>query len=156
VDEGSVRAWIDQLVVQDLLVVDEDDGFPLLAMTEAGKTLCKGQGTVRLGRRIASKTKASRKTRERGAAAAGGDQDGFERLRAWRRLAAERIGIAPYLIAHDATLHALAAVKPTTSAALLGVKGMGERKVQRYGAAILAVIGGADPQSAVDGMTGET
>jgi ATP-dependent DNA helicase RecQ len=156
VDEGSVRAWIDQLVVQDLLVVDEDDGFPLLAMTEAGKTLCKGQGTVRLGRRIASKTKASRKTRERGAAAAGGDQDGFERLRAWRRLAAERIGIAPYLIAHDATLHALAAVKPTTREALLGVKGMGERKVQRYGAAILAVIGGADPQSAVDGMTGET
>ena len=152
VDEGSVRAWIDQLVVQDFLVIDESDGFPLLALTDAGKALCKGVGGVRLGRRIARATKPTRKGRERAAAATGADQDGFERLRTWRRLAAERFGIAPYLIAHDATLHALAAVKPTTREALLGVKGMGERKVQRYGAAILAVIGGADPQTAADGM----
>ena len=150
-DEGSVRAWIDQLVIQGFIMVDEASEYPILVMTEAGQSLCKTAAPFRLGRQRPV-AKAARKERTRKPTASGPEGDSFDRLRAWRRLAAEVLGIAPYLIAHDATLHALAAAKPSTREALLGVKGMGERKVERYGAAILAVLAGADPQSAADAM----
>ncbi len=55
----------------------------------------------------------------------------------------------PYLVFNDLTLRAFAAERPADRAALLNVKGVGESKLKRYGAAFLAVIAGADPEEAV-------
>jgi len=41
----------------------------------------------------------------------------------------------------------MAAVKPKSLEALRGVKGVGERKLERYGAAFLEVIAGKSPEA---------
>jgi ATP-dependent DNA helicase PIF1 len=68
------------------------------------------------------------------------DQDLFERLRAWRAEVARAKAVPPYVIAHDKTLNALAALKPRTPQELLQVPGFGSKKVETYGADILAIV----------------
>jgi ATP-dependent DNA helicase RecQ len=58
----------------------------------------------------------------------GVDQGLFESLRALRReLAADR-GVPPYVIFSDTTLRDLARLRPSTPDALLGIRGIGEKK----------------------------
>lgn len=70
------------------------------------------------------------------------DEALFERLRTWRFKRAQQDQLPPYIIAHDKLLQELARRKPQTSQALLGVKGMGQGKLDRYGSEILAVLAG--------------
>jgi ATP-dependent DNA helicase RecQ len=66
----------------------------------------------------------------------------FERLRALRkRLAGER-GVPAYVVFSDKTLQDMAARQPRTRAEFLAVHGVGQRKLEEYGAAFLAAIGG--------------
>ena len=74
---------------------------------------------------------------------AAGDTAAFEALRAWRREEAARQSVPPYVIFADRTLAELARDRPTTPAALLRVNGVGQAKLERYGAAVLAVLGAA-------------
>ncbi len=64
----------------------------------------------------------------------------FDELRQWRYDRAQRDGVAPYMVAHDTTLHELAARKPQTEQALLGVKGMGKSKIEKYSSDLLAIL----------------
>jgi ATP-dependent DNA helicase RecQ len=66
----------------------------------------------------------------------------FEALRARRRELAAEAGVPPYVIFHDSTLREMAELKPTTLHALARVSGVGEAKLERYGAAFVAVIAG--------------
>ena len=150
VSEPTVRAWIDQLVVQGHLAIVEDGDYALLGLTDAGRALCKGVGTVRLGEQQAAKPQ--RKTRSGGSAGSastpvmeGADKVIFDRLRTLRRLMAERHQVAPYMIFHDATLHQMAATQPADLAAMRTIKGVGESKLAHYGQAFLKVLGGMDP-----------
>ena len=134
VPEGAVRSWIDQLVVQGYLEIRDKEGFPLLAMTEAGRTLCQQEGPVRLGRfeerPRAGRAKAAAKA-ARAAAEGTLDAEGaelFERLRALRRLIAERLHVPPYVVFSDATLRELVLARPRDADELLQVKGIGEHK----------------------------
>ena len=52
-------------------------------------------------------------------------------------------GVPPYVIFHDSTLLALASRQPRTLSDLAEIPGMGERKLERYGAAFLAVLASA-------------
>ena len=45
-----------------------------------------------------------------------------------------------YVIFHDATLMDMARHRPLEAAQLLGINGVGRRKLERYGAAFLDVI----------------
>jgi DNA helicase-2/ATP-dependent DNA helicase PcrA len=67
----------------------------------------------------------------------------FDALRAWRTDAAREAAVPPYVIAHDATLQAIAEDRPRTLAGLRRVKGMGPARIDRYGEAILAAIAAA-------------
>jgi DNA helicase-2/ATP-dependent DNA helicase PcrA len=64
----------------------------------------------------------------------------MEALQLWRRERAKRDAVPAYVIAHDSTLHDIAAARPTTIAALRRVKGMGPVKLDQYGQEILAVV----------------
>lgn len=66
----------------------------------------------------------------------------FDELRQWRLARARVDGVAPFMVAHDSTLHELAARKPQASQALLGIKGFGKAKLDKYGADILKIIVG--------------
>ena len=155
ISEHNVRAWIDQLVVQGHLVITEEGDYPLLAVTDSGKALCKGIGAVRLGE---AQAKPARKSRSSGLDKSGKDQpvmEGadkvlFERLRLLRKLLAEKHQVAPYMIFHDATLNQLAATKPVDLPAMRLIKGVGESKLAHYGAAFLSVVTGTDPTVAAE------
>ncbi len=64
----------------------------------------------------------------------------FERLRRWRRDRAASDGVPPYVVFHDKTLAAIAEAKPTSSAALREIAGVGPAKVERYADDVLAVV----------------
>jgi ATP-dependent DNA helicase RecQ len=68
------------------------------------------------------------------------DEALFDRLRALRRRLAEELGVPAYVVFSDATLAAMAAVRPTTPEALLRITGVGQIKLARFGAAFLAVL----------------
>jgi hypothetical protein len=68
------------------------------------------------------------------------DEALFERLRSWRLKRAQKDQLPPYIIAHDTLLQELARRKPRTIQSLLGIKGMGQGKLDRYGSEILAVL----------------
>jgi DNA helicase-2/ATP-dependent DNA helicase PcrA len=61
-------------------------------------------------------------------------------LREWRRRRARDDAVAAFVIAHDATLRAIAEARPASLSSLARVKGMGPTKLERYGAEILAAI----------------
>jgi DNA topoisomerase-3 len=60
-----------------------------------------------------------------------------EALRGWRHRLAQANRVPPYVILHDSTLLTIAAVRPQSEDELLAIKGMGPKRVERHGAAIL-------------------
>ncbi|MFW5752942.1 MAG: RecQ family ATP-dependent DNA helicase [Planctomycetota bacterium] len=146
----TVRAWIDQLIVQGHLAIVEHNRMPLLTMTAAGRDLCKGSGTVRLSDFPAPRS-AGPQRRASSAKDAGLDPaatDLFERMRQLRRRIADEADIAPYMVFSDASLRDMALLKPRTPDEFLLCHGVGATKRERYGAAFLAVIAGMDPERA--------
>jgi superfamily II DNA helicase RecQ len=75
------------------------------------------------------------------------DAEVAKRLRTWRLVEAKKRGIPAYAVFHDATLEALAAMKPRNEAELLAVPGIGPGRIARFGAELLTVLG--------DGTVGE-
>jgi ATP-dependent DNA helicase RecQ len=64
----------------------------------------------------------------------------FERLRAWRLQIARDRHVPPYVVFHDTTLRELARLKPTSVDALRHVYGIGARKAEDLGEAIVSVV----------------
>lgn len=65
----------------------------------------------------------------------------FEALRVWRRELAKELGKPPYVLFIDRTLVAIAKLKPACIDDLLGIPGVGRRKVERYADSILEIVG---------------
>jgi ATP-dependent DNA helicase RecQ len=148
--EFSAAGWrelIDQLLFEGLLVEQPNDGRPLIALGEAEAVRAVYRGERALSVRTAPRgTKTAsdrpRKRRDRASPALVG-QDGalFEALRAWRRGEASRQRVPPYVIFHDQTLADIARQRPAGLAALLAIDGVGQGKLERYGAAVLEIVG---------------
>ncbi len=66
----------------------------------------------------------------------------FERLRAWRLKEAREADVPAFVVLPDRTLRVVAREQPASAVDLLAVPGIGPTKVERYGPALLAVIGG--------------
>ena len=64
-----------------------------------------------------------------------------EETRALRRRLADARGVPAFVIFSDATLLAMAAMRPSSPAELLEVPGVGPHKLESYGAAFLAALG---------------
>ncbi|MBI4422094.1 MAG: RecQ family ATP-dependent DNA helicase [Elusimicrobia bacterium] len=149
--EAAVRSWTDQLIVQGFLEVTEEGDYPLLRITEAGRALCRDEGSVRLGVPVPAAQRGKKKARAAAKGAAAdlpADDALFERLRALRRRISARLSLPPYVVFHDSALLEMAALKPRTLEELRGVKGVGDRKLERYGEAFLKVIAGQAPENA--------
>jgi len=70
------------------------------------------------------------------------DEQTFERLREWRSAIAAEAKLPAYVVFTDATLVAIAETMPADEGALARVPGVGATKLQRYGEAVLEVLGG--------------
>lgn len=149
--EASIRAWIDQLVVQGHLQVSDGE-YPLLQVTESGFNVCRGNESVRLGQPVVrppgKKTRRSKSVES----LAGESVPMFENLRRLRLLLARKQKIPPYMVFADSVLASMSAFKPTTMEMLLQIKGVGERKLERYGKAFLDVLSGSEPEEVMESI----
>ena len=73
-----------------------------------------------------------------------GDLDGdlYMALKALRKTLAEERAMPAYIVFSDATLVQMATRRPRTQADLLAIPGVGPKKLELYGAAFLALLGG--------------
>ncbi|TAJ23630.1 MAG: RecQ family ATP-dependent DNA helicase [Planctomycetota bacterium] len=153
---AEVRAWIDQLVGQDLLRISGDQ-YPILVVSPTGSEVLKRQREVVLYALPVARPKRTRGATRSGPldgasdAASGGASDAaassadpalFDRLRALRRALARERGVPPYLIFNDRTLEQMATSKPRTVEEFRAVKGVGDKKAADLGPAFLACIAG--------------
>jgi ATP-dependent DNA helicase RecQ len=139
----EVRGYIEQLIARGLLV-QTDDAFPIVRLTADGVALMKDEGAmpdlVLARQRKPVKDKLPKRSRVETESWAGVDRDLFEALRALRlRLARER-HVPPYVIFHDTSLRELARLKPSSVEAMRHVYGVGARKADDLGEAVLDVI----------------
>jgi DNA helicase II / ATP-dependent DNA helicase PcrA len=74
------------------------------------------------------------------------DDELFGRLQSWRSAVAQTAHVPPYVVFTDATLTAIAERAPSSEAQLIEIAGIGPRKLGLYGAAVLALVGGARPE----------
>ncbi|MCB9492084.1 MAG: RecQ family ATP-dependent DNA helicase [Dehalococcoidia bacterium] len=72
----------------------------------------------------------------------------FQALRAWRSERAKAEGLPAYTVFSDRTLRELVTVKPRNVHALLGVWGLGESRVERFGPELVRVIREAEAAAA--------
>jgi superfamily II DNA helicase RecQ len=64
----------------------------------------------------------------------------YEALRTWRSHLARRQASPNYIVASNAELAAIAKLNPTTLQELHKVKGMGEKKISKYGEEIIGLL----------------
>src|SRR5882672_1517327 len=144
VSEAQWRLLLRQLVALHIVAVDSAR-FNVLLLTDASRAVLKGERAIQVRRhneraRGARQRKGAARTAA-GPALAPSAQERFERLRAWRAGVARERGVPAYVVFHDETLRAIAQAQPQTRAQLRTISGVGERKLEHYGAAILQEVG---------------
>ena len=75
------------------------------------------------------------------------DVELLDRLRGWRSEEAKEQQVPAYVVFTDATLTAIAEQRPSDNAALVRIPGIGARKLDRYGPAVLALVSDPDGSS---------
>ena len=65
----------------------------------------------------------------------------LERLKAWRLAEARTQSVPAFVILHDKTLAEIARQRPRTLTALGRVSGIGAKKLERYGPALVELVG---------------
>ena len=147
--ETQWRALMRQLVAREAITVDSAH-FNTLHLADSARAILKGEAPVWL-RQVSEKKVPSRSARNKGAAATAPDgkplslaeRDCLDALKAWRAEVAREHNLPAFVIFHDATLRAIAALKPRTLADLEGVPGIGQKKRDAYGQEVLRVVGGS-------------
>ncbi|MEB3220588.1 MAG: RecQ family ATP-dependent DNA helicase [Candidatus Sericytochromatia bacterium] len=138
----DLKVWLGQLAEQGLL--ERRGEWGVLGLTPAGLAALEGEGLEAV--RLTAPTGAGdgRKARDGAAAARSpGEQAVFEALRGWRRELAAEWDVAPYVVLPDTALWELAAVRPGTLGGLRRVKGIGDRRAERFGASLLEALAAA-------------
>lgn len=72
------------------------------------------------------------------------DEGLYERLREWRAGQAGQLGQPAYCVFTDKTLMAIAERVPDSAGELAAISGVGARKLDRFGADVLAICAGED------------
>lgn len=142
--ELSANEWrsvLRQLVATGLLAVDPD-GYGGLRLTDACRPVLKGEQTVSLRKDSRPERSSTSRSGTRPAPAQidEADEPLWQALRACRKQLADEQSIPPFMVFHDKTLAEMLARRPTTLAEMSEVSGVGDAKLERYGAAFLAVF----------------
>jgi ATP-dependent DNA helicase RecQ len=148
--EFTKREWQNifrQLVAQDFLLVDVA-GHGGLRITSKGRDFLREKTLIEL-RKLPEKlksnsptarTRSAKSTRTPKALTSETDNHLFQALKTIRQDLAKENNVPAYVIFHDKTLVELAQQKPQSRNDMLNITGIGEKKLQRYGQALLDVI----------------
>ncbi len=140
----SKPAWgavFRQMMGRDLVRPDPDR-FGALRMTEAARPILRGEENITLRQdtvdkaqpRLAIKAQVSEE-----------DASMLSALKAKRRALAEAAGVPAYVIFADRTLIEMAERRPGNLDQMMGITGVGAKKLESFGATFLAVITGVSP-----------
>ncbi|MGO3147052.1 MAG: DNA helicase RecQ [Leucobacter sp.] len=151
--EWSVTQW--RGVVRHLVATGHLEArgeWGVLWPSELAKPVLRGDERVLMREEVITRagSRSGGGTPKRSAAAAElsiEQAEVFERLRAWRVAEAREQGVPGYVVFGDTTLAALAAHQPTDDEGLLAISGIGQVKLERYGAAVLSVLAGETESS---------
>jgi len=142
--ETQLRGVLRQLIAMGALNV-QGQVFNTLQLTEGSRAVLRGDIKVLLRESVSHKPeKKSRKPQAPGPAAANLGQDDLVRyinLKSWRAEVAKEHNLPAYVIFHDATLAHIASVNPQNLDDLRGISGIGVKKLEAYGDAVLQVCG---------------
>jgi ATP-dependent DNA helicase RecQ len=131
------RAVFRQLVALGYLEAD-GEAFGALKLTAAARDILKGEKAVSF--REEAERPRKRERRRKAASTAGAQAEPLlQALRDWRLAIAREHGVPAYVVFHDATLEAIASIRPQTLDDLGGISGIGAKKLERYGEALLAI-----------------
>lgn len=130
-----------QLLAAGLVSIDHE-AFGALKLGPDARSVFRREREVRFRK---DRTKAGRSSRSSSTGASrsaleGADAELFEALRQARLEIAKSLEVPPYVVFPDTTLVAFATNRPTTREALLGISGVGQSKLERYGDDFLEVI----------------
>lgn len=146
--EPQWRAVVRQLLAAGLLAVASDHGT--LGLTDKAGVVLRGEQAVSLRKdAVVRASKSGRRSGGGGKAPVAAESLAddelslFEQLRAWRLEVARKDGLPAYVIFHDATLAAIASLKPASLDELGTVSGVGARKLEAYGPGVLEVVAAA-------------
>ncbi|MDT2705304.1 DNA helicase RecQ [Enterococcus dispar] len=123
--QKDVSQLIDFLTAAGYLIPTEGQ-FPLLKISNSGKKVLLGQQKVMRKAQVVKKLAP--------------DNELFEKLRQLRLELASKQNLPPYVIFSDKTLYELAEIQPQTTLEMLQIKGVGENKLKKYGAAFLELL----------------
>ena len=137
--KGTARPALTNMLYQlidDGLLERTTDERPVLRLTDASREVLRGNRSVQL---LQPKTKV-KKTRFDEKSWESVDAGLFETLRNLRRQLADERRVPAYVLFSDATLRDMARVRPGSPNALLGIRGVGERKLADLGERFLEII----------------
>jgi ATP-dependent DNA helicase RecQ len=140
--DAAWRGVARQLVARGALDVAVENHGELVP-TESARPILKGEEKVLLREdlaRPAARTARAAAGAGGGGAAPMGDRL-FETLREWRRAEAQSQSVPAYVIFQDRTLAEIAAARPRNLDQLAAIPGVGRTKLERYGAAVLRLLG---------------
>ncbi|MCU7844161.1 MAG: DNA helicase RecQ [Candidatus Thiodiazotropha sp. (ex Monitilora ramsayi)] len=135
---GEWRTLYRQLIARSLLAVDLD-GYGGLHLTEASRSVLRGETPLMLRKRRKPEKRSKSQSRREGRVPAA-YRALWDALRELRRELAEAQGVPAYIIFHDATLMEMAERQPQTKDALATVSGVGDRKLEAYGEQFLHLL----------------
>ncbi|HEX5201319.1 MAG TPA: DNA helicase RecQ [Actinoplanes sp.] len=153
--EQEWRGVVRKLLAAGYLAVEGEYGT--LVLTPASAEVLRGEAKVMMRREAPKPPRAPRARSASSSSSSAGSGSApdfpaeaapvFERLRAWRAATAKEQGVPAYVIFHDATLRAIATLRPATPAQLGTVSGVGQNKLAKFGQQVLDTLEGAAPDA---------
>lgn len=140
--EAEWRAVLRQVIALGLLIVDHDN-YRALKLTEAARPVLRGEQKIQLRqyqKPVRQKRASPSSTGYAETSLTAEEQAIFDKLRWWRVETARKHNVPAYVIFHDATMREIAKARPSSFDVLRGVTGVGEKKLETYGAEIIALI----------------
>jgi len=135
---SRVGAWVHQLTDQGLLEVSTGQ-YPVVSLTG------EGRAALEEGREISLIENVALLMQPKPSASNAGEVEDvddalYEKLRDWRRSTAAERSVPAYAIFHDVTLKRIAAAFPSSLERLLLIPGIGERRAEDFGSAVLSLV----------------
>jgi ATP-dependent DNA helicase RecQ len=132
------RAVFRQLIALGFLEADAE-AYGAFKLTAAARDVLKGEITVSFREEAERPRKRERSKKAAFVSSLHSPVSGplLDALRKWRHATAREHGVPAYVVFHDSTLEAIAATQPRTLDDLRGISGIGAKKLEQYGEALL-------------------
>jgi ATP-dependent DNA helicase RecQ len=140
--EAEWRAILRQAIALGLVEVDHDS-YGALKLSAEARPVLRGERKVQLRqyqKPVKQKRQAARPTGHTESDLPAAEQAIFDKLRGWRAETARTHNVPAYVIFHDATMREIAKARPGSLNDLRNISGVGEKKLETYGAEIVALI----------------